>query len=302
MTQEGSQKDDASSTPKATEEERGATAPIMGLSMLAVQDTFREIGVQARQSTANTQEAIQRMWHSAEKHLGIEVDIEDPALRELFQGCLCVENVLGQIRQQAEALAIASHQMSSAPSTPLRQGLGDLCGEESEVLQSFVKLNAETEATHNHLIQRLRLEVFDRIDRQVQAHQAVRDDARERKRWQTTLDHHRSELTKTKQQPFSLSGLRSLDGKDRSKRIEELEQKMAMSMGKVQTLDQSVLERLLELRKNSAESVRWPWAALLQIRAEFFAAQAKQWSPAAVGISATLSSLPQASEAETSIH
>lgn len=300
--QEASEEVAAGKAAENADTELGATAPIMGLSMLAVQEAILEMGVQARQSTVNTQEAIQRIWHSAEKQLGIEVEFEDPALRELFRGCLCVETILGQIRQQAEALQSASWQLHSAPYNPLTEGIASLCGEESPMLQSFVKLNADAEAMHNHLIQRLRHEVFDRIDRQVQAHQAVRDDVRDRNRWQTTLAHHRNELTKMRQRRFG-SGLRNLDGKDRSKRIEELEQKLAMSMRKVQELDQSVFGKLLELKRTEAEAVRWPWAALLQIRSEFYAGQAKHWSPVADSMLTMLTSLPQAGGVDTpSVH
>lgn len=302
MMKEESQEPAAATAAGEKATERGASAPFGKLSMLAVQEALQEIGAQARQSTANSQAAFQRIWHAAEKQFGIEVEMEDPALRELFRGCICVETILGQIRQQANTLANASEQLLRAPSVPLRQGLMSLCGDESAIPQSFVKLGAEQEESHNHLMERLRLEVFDRIEKQIAKHEAVRDEARERQRWHLTLDSHRSELVALKQRPVG-SGLRNVDGNDKAKRIEELQEKMNASMARVAALDQSVLETLLELQRSACEAVRWPWAALLQIQAEFYATQAKQWSPLADSIGETLASLPSAgttSSAESS--
>ena len=79
----------------------GASAPITTLSRLAFKDALLELQVTARKTREASFEVLQRLFQSAERRLGVEVEIEDPAIRSLFQvHVLAVEELLQQARKR----------------------------------------------------------------------------------------------------------------------------------------------------------------------------------------------------------
>eukprot|EP00439_Symbiodinium_sp_Y106_P068806 s525_g11.t1 len=82
----------------------GAAAPIVKLSRLALKDALLELEIVARKTRDASSAAVLQLFQSAEKRLGVEVDIPDPAQRNLFQiHVLAVEELLSQVRSQAMA-------------------------------------------------------------------------------------------------------------------------------------------------------------------------------------------------------
>lgn len=94
----------AASDPLPSARSTNATAPISALSRIALQETVAEIAASARQTRAASSVAWHWLRLGAERRLGIEVNIDDPALRELFGHLLQVEGLLGQVRAQGKAL------------------------------------------------------------------------------------------------------------------------------------------------------------------------------------------------------
>eukprot|EP00747_Dinoflagellata_sp_TGD_P206892 gnl/TRDRNA2_/TRDRNA2_80525_c0_seq1.p1 gnl/TRDRNA2_/TRDRNA2_80525_c0~~gnl/TRDRNA2_/TRDRNA2_80525_c0_seq1.p1 ORF type:complete len:605 (+),score=122.32 gnl/TRDRNA2_/TRDRNA2_80525_c0_seq1:77-1891(+) len=94
-------------------------APIGALSRAAFQDTLAELSAHARQAQTDSTSALRTLRIGAERRLGIEVKIEDPALRELFGHLLQVEELLLQVRQNGEALANGAEVLADGPPRPL---------------------------------------------------------------------------------------------------------------------------------------------------------------------------------------
>lgn len=80
------------------------SAPISTVSRIALQETIAEISASARQTRDASSLAWRWLRLGAERRLGIEVNVDDPALRELFGHLLQVEGLLGEVRSQAYSL------------------------------------------------------------------------------------------------------------------------------------------------------------------------------------------------------
>merc|ERR1719412_1249158 len=86
----------------------GAAAPIAELSRLALKDAVLELGAGARKTWDVSSAAVLQLWQVAEKRLGVEVDIEDPAIEGLFAlHVLAVEDLCSRVRAQADATLAA---------------------------------------------------------------------------------------------------------------------------------------------------------------------------------------------------
>ncbi|CAE8597693.1 unnamed protein product [Polarella glacialis] len=88
-----------------------------------MQETLTDLAATARVTGAVSSSAIQRLRQGTEKRLGLEVSIEDPALRDLFGHLLQVEALLGQLRQQALALLDAANTLAEGPTSTWQAGL-----------------------------------------------------------------------------------------------------------------------------------------------------------------------------------
>ncbi|CAE8644796.1 unnamed protein product, partial [Polarella glacialis] len=86
-------------------------------------ETLTDLAATARVTGAVSSSAIQRLRQGTEKRLGLEVNIEDPALRDLFGHLLQVEALLGQLRQQALALLDAANTLAEGPTSTWQAGL-----------------------------------------------------------------------------------------------------------------------------------------------------------------------------------
>ncbi|CAJ1347524.1 unnamed protein product, partial [Effrenium voratum] len=94
----------------------GAAAPITKLSRLALKDALLELEIAARKTRDASSSAVLQLFQSAEKRFGLEVEIPDPALRNLFQlHVLAVEELLAQVRSQALATLEAIELWSLPP-------------------------------------------------------------------------------------------------------------------------------------------------------------------------------------------
>jgi len=78
--------------------------PIGTLSRTAIHEAVTELSSSARRSGAASSSAIRRLRVEVERRLGIEIHIEDPALRDLFGYVLQVEALLCQAREEGKAL------------------------------------------------------------------------------------------------------------------------------------------------------------------------------------------------------
>merc|ERR1719453_1421740 len=96
----------ANSASQASERPRVSTTGDLGaLSKKAGHELFVEFSASAQNTRAASSAAWNWLRLGAEKRLGLEVSIEDPALRELFGHLLQVETLLGQVRDNADSLA-----------------------------------------------------------------------------------------------------------------------------------------------------------------------------------------------------
>jgi len=103
------------------------SASISTVSRIAVQETISEISATARQTRAASAIAWRWIRLGTEKKLGIEVNIDDPALRELFGHLLQVEGLLGQVRSHGESLMQGASLLAEGPSNA-GTGLAGMAG------------------------------------------------------------------------------------------------------------------------------------------------------------------------------
>lgn len=264
----------------------GATAPIGTLSKLALKDAIHELEATVRRTAAVSSAAAQQLWQSAEKRLGLEVAINDPALRELFGlHVIAVEDLCVRVRSHAEATLAAAEEFgrtdlgsTAAWLQPLE--LSDAKEPGSDEALEFELLDASRAATvaRTRLESRLREEVLDVLDRRLEVHAQVREDLRESQRCSAAVEMLRRDVAHLKK-GSAASGLRALSGRSSSVCQEEANARLLEALHKVGEVDSRVLSALLEMQAGSVDAVRRPWAALLQISAEYFMAQQALWGP-----------------------
>jgi len=268
----------------------GATAPISVLSRLALKDAMLEVEATARRTRDLSSAAVHQLWQSAERNLGLEVDIDDPALRGLFGvHVLAIEELCARLRAQVQSFLAAADAFSqpqlkiSAPGLRLLCDLDAVDGvSSSEVLEGDLwDADQAMSRARTRLDVQIQSEVLGILDARLAAHAVVRDEFRERQRWRAIAERLLRDVTRLRKGATGSSGLRSLSGRPPSGPLKETETRMQEAMTKAAELDNSVLSKLLELQLGDVEAVQRPWAALLQIQSEYYMAQQAAWAPLA---------------------
>jgi len=83
---------------------KGSGNSLSALSRIALKETMTELSISAQQTRAVSSATLQRLRLEAEKRLGIDVQLEDPAMDELFGYLLQVENSLEELRCHTNSL------------------------------------------------------------------------------------------------------------------------------------------------------------------------------------------------------
>mmetsp|Transcript_61935 Transcript_61935/g.119392 ORF Transcript_61935/g.119392 Transcript_61935/m.119392 type:complete len:332 (-) Transcript_61935:8-1003(-) len=269
-----------SSTPN-----NGVTAPIAELSRLALKDAVLELGAGARKTWDASSAAVFQLWQVAEKRLGVEVDIEDPAIESIFAlHVLAVEDLCDRVRAQADATLAAVEvwnqpQLSNASDgfkfIATANGAADDGGNIVAQLQEADEAMAASKAI---LRSKLQSEVYSVLDQRLKHHDAVRENVRNRKRWRATAATARRDVVRFRKEGNpNRSELRSLSS-GQTDSLEEAENRLQEANEKVAELDIAILTLLTELRESSVDDVRRPWAALIQLQADFYLAQQATWA------------------------
>jgi len=269
-----------SSTPN-----NGVTAPIAELSRLALKDAVLELGAGARKTWDASSAAVFQLWQVAEKRLGVEVDIEDPAIESIFAlHVLAVEDLCDRVRAQADATLAAVEvwnqpQLSNASDgfkfIATANGAADDGGNIGAQLQEADEAMAASKAI---LRSKLQSEVYSVLDQRLKHHDAVRENVRNRKRWRATAATARRDVVRFRKEGNpNRSGLRSMSSRQTDS-LEEAENRLQEANEKVAELDIAILTLLTELRESSVDDVRRPWAAVTQLQAELYLAQQATWA------------------------
>mmetsp|Transcript_43283 Transcript_43283/g.99768 ORF Transcript_43283/g.99768 Transcript_43283/m.99768 type:complete len:333 (-) Transcript_43283:31-1029(-) len=267
--------------------EVGPSAPIGKLSRMALMDAVCEVEAKARATWTKSTVAVHKMRQSIDQSLGMEVAIKDPALKKLFQeNVLGAEELLKKLSAQAYAFlaaidALCNNSLSSTSGTlrPLAETMPK--GQESQqellmgIWQELEDVGAHVTTHRTHFISQVHERVIAVIAQRMSAHAKVREDLRERDRWTSVLERSRKDLAKLhKAANKGGSGLRSMLNVTQTEESEEL---LRDAMHHVARLDEDLLTSLCLLGENMLESIRTPWAALLQLEAEFYASQQGAW-------------------------
>lgn len=280
----------------------GASAPLGVITKLALKDAVLELEATVRRTRDVSSIAVMQLWQSAERKLGFEVGIDDPALRDLFGvHVLAVEELISRVRAQAESALAAADVFGEVQLFPTAAVLRPLChvpmpdvscngGSGASVggprsVAPIQALEAElldadqaVIVARERLESRVRSEVLDVLDLRLATHEAIREDVRERHKAYATAERLRRDVAWLKKGSSGSSGLRALSGRSASGTLDEAENRLREAMQTVNDLDVQMLSRLLELETGSVDAVRQPWASLLQIQAEYFLAQQAAWS------------------------
>lgn len=266
-------------------EQGGVTAPISVLSKLAMKDAIRELEATVRKTRDISSTAAKHFWLSAEKRLGLEVDISDPALRELFGlHVLAVEDLCGRVRIQAEAALAAAEEFAQVDLGATASLLGPLARADSSskaLGSELLDAGRASLEVRGRLERRIQEEVFSVLDQRTRVHAEIREDLRERQHWNTIVERLRRDVAYSKK-GSSGSGIRLLSGRTSASEDEEASARLLEAMQKVGDFDGKVLASLLNLSSQSVDAVRMPWASLLQIQSEYFTAQQAMWAPLGV--------------------
>lgn len=269
-----------SSTPN-----NGVTAPIAELSRSALKDAVLELGAGARKTWDASSAAVFQLWQVAEKRLGVEVDIEDPAIESIFAlHVLAVEDLCDRVRAQADATLAAVEvwnqpQLSNASDgfkfIATANGAADDGGNIGAQLQKADEAMAASKAI---LRSKLQSEVYSVLDQRLKHHDAVRENVRNRKRWRATAATARRDVVRFRKEGNpNRSELRSLSSRQTDS-LEEAENRLKEANEKVAELDIAILTLLTELRESSVDDVRRPWAAVTQLQAGLYLAQQATWA------------------------
>jgi len=276
----------AARTERGKTGSEGAAAPIAALSKLAFQDAVLELETTVRNAQDRSSAAVFQFWQSAEKYLGKEVEIEDPAVRGLFGlHVVMVEELLQRVRSQVEA-TLAAVDIWSQPSLGIvASGLRAVCeplGDEqlvAAVCGDIVDADRGSEVAQARLRARLQEEVCGRVDERLREHDALREAIRDRQRWRGCSAAARRDVARfRKGSAAGESGLPALMGEPHTTPLEQAEARLADADRQGAEVDTRVLADLSRLGGESVDAVRLPWAALVQIQADFYTAQQSVWS------------------------
>jgi len=256
------------------------------LSKKAGHEMFAEFSASALQTRAASSAAWNWLRQGAERRLGIEVSIEDPALRELFGlHVVAVEDLCGRVRAQAEAVLAAAEEFghtdfggTAAWLRPLAGGDDAADGDAQALENELLDAGRASAIARTRLEGRMRDEVFTALEQRLETHARVREDVRERKTWNTLVDRRREDVAYMRKS-LTGSGLNPISGRSTSIGSAEVDAKLMEALEKVGELDSRILAGLLEMQADSVDTVRRPWAALLQIQSEYFMAQQAMWAP-----------------------
>merc|ERR1712008_86891 len=243
-----------------------------------------ELGVGAQKSWDVSSAAVLQLLQVTEKRLGVEVHIEDPAIESLFAlHVLAVEELCGRVRTQMDATLAAvkgwSQPQLSASSAGLNlvataSGAAERAGAIGAQLQEADDAMAASKVGFQS---RLLSQVCKVLDQRLERHEAVRDNVRNRKRWSVAAAAARRDVVRLRKEGIpNHSGLRSLSLRQTAS-LEEAESRLKEASEKVAELDTAILMLLMELKESSVDDVRRPWAALVQLQAEFYLAQQATW-------------------------
>merc|ERR1711974_57097 len=97
--------------------------------------------------------------------------------------------------------------------------------------------------------------------------------------WHGFASAARRDVARLRKGAVGESGLPALTGHTHAGPLEQAEIKLHEAMQRLAELDERLLGKCTELA--SVDAVRLPWAALVQIQAEFFTAQQSIWAPLA---------------------
>lgn len=279
----------AALAPAAAAGPDGVVAPMAVLSTLSVKDAILELGAAARKTRDVSAAGMLQLWQVAERRLGVEVDIDDPALRGLFGlHVLAVEELCNRVRTHAETMLDVTdvwHQPTLDTTAMDLRLLGDAeCGDGSAVglIVAADLLDANRAAVDGRarLILRIQNEVCGPIDERLQVHDDVREAVRDRQRWNNFAIAARRDVALLRKEGSTVNGLRQLSGGTTSA-SDEAETRLREASEMVARIDAKLLERLTTLSGQSVEAVRTPWASLVQIQSEFYLAQQALWHPLA---------------------
>lgn len=269
----------------SAKQSNGAAAPIAELSRLAFKDAVLELGVGARKTWDVSSAAVLQLLQVAEKRLGVEVDIEDPAVESLFAlHVLAVEELCGRVRAQVDA-TLAAIEVWSQPQLNISSAGLKFVATASGAAERGGTIGAQLQeadealaASKVGLHSRLMSEVCSVLDQRLQRHEAVRENVRNRKRWSVTASAARRDVARLRKDGgSSQSGLRTL-GLQQTGPLEQAESRLKEASEKVAELDTAILMSLMELKETSVDDVRRSWAALIQLQADFHLSQQATWA------------------------
>ncbi|CAJ1367891.1 unnamed protein product, partial [Effrenium voratum] len=303
-------------------------------SRAKLQETLAELAATSLTGAASA--ALRRLRQDAERKLGLEVKIEDPALRELFGHLLQVEQLLFQLRQQAVALQEATNAFAegagrllrraggnSPAGSPTQEGPGsgalatklrelselsgtpreDRLGPELDKAVASVTWqtlsrspNAGEGGSARYRLERELNEVLQLVDGQLEQHEKLRQQIRERDCWKGAAEQCQQELAAARRGPLGVQlasfGASFFAGPTTAMaRLDALQEQLQEAQAKMAALDTDVLAQLLEVKAEARSLVAKPWAALARIRCEFFASMAASWAPVATDLGASQRSL-----------
>eukprot|EP00927_Polykrikos_kofoidii_P066686 TRINITY_DN62243_c0_g1_i1.p1 TRINITY_DN62243_c0_g1~~TRINITY_DN62243_c0_g1_i1.p1 ORF type:complete len:340 (+),score=65.30 TRINITY_DN62243_c0_g1_i1:76-1095(+) len=268
----------------------GPSAPIHVLSKLALRDAVLELEATVRRTRDASSAAVLQLRNSAERQLGVEVEIEDPALRGLFAlHVVAVEELCARIRSQADAALAAVEAWGQASFAASAEGFRFLFeidfGGGSDIgatmTADLTASDRDAKAARERLCMRIRNEVHVPIDERLRVHARLRDALRDRRRTISAQAASRRDVAWLRKGNIAgASGLRSLSGRQTGgTQLEDAELRHANAMQQLSEADTHLLSSFSDLQEHSVDAVRGPWAALLQIQAEFFLAQQAIWVP-----------------------
>lgn len=264
-----------------------AADPISVLSRLSFKDAVLELQGAARKAGDVSAAGMLQMWQVAERRMGVEVDIEDPAMRGLFGlHVLAVEELCSRVRTHAETMLavtdIWSQPTLDSAALDLRLLSDAECGDGSAlgtaVAADLIDANRAVFDARARLMLRIQNEVCGPIDQREEIHNEVREAVRDRQRWNNFASSARKDVVWLRRESPNVSGFRQSQA---SSPLEEAEVRLREASAMVASIDSKLLEKLTTLSGQSVEAVRTPWAALVQIQSEFYLAQQALWHPLA---------------------
>lgn len=271
------------------EAKNGAAAPISVLSKLGLKEAVLELEAVMRGTRDASSAAVLQLWQSVEKRLGLEVGIEDPAIRGLFGlHIVAVEELFARVQANSQATLRAIEiwsQPLGATATGLQLLSDSECGDGSALGEAvgsdLAEAGQDTSSARLRSIARIQKEVQGPMEARLRTHAAVREDVRERQKWHASATAAMKDVAWLRKGAPGGSGLRALNGRSSVGALEQANARQREAMTQVSEHDERLLSQLLELQGDSMEAVRAPWAALVQIQSEFFVAHQAIWVPLA---------------------